>query len=551
MLVIDHECAVKISGFRASAWVMAGMAGFTIPLGIFTLITTTALRILREQHGSEKSTPTDSLLSRESTLMTMERIRECAKKSTALEHVQLMVIASGVAACASLVYLASGGTQRGSFDLCIAIEKTLAYGAAVVYLLSILRFDAVKSDPILKNVHHALNFMYILIALDAIICIAGGYCIDAYVAAIKVDFGSSDRDEKVAKSKKAAVLVGMMSKCLFFGKQILYIVLGFISKRRINLFMKENERLQSGINSSGMIINTSKESKENAREAVVVLSNPDQALSKGTIKTVDSMQNQQLSVKNAQREAAEHLTSCLKSSIDILNLILIGGILNVSYALAFIVLLWNQNSSPFSYYAALFGSWSILPAIFFVGYLIVLVLNVKKLAYIMNTSTITSFYTEAIAEEIDTFNDRISCNLITRHRENVRLSNNHLNDFNDEVIPTTVPSAPAAAPVHLSTSTPTSQHTLTLSPPSPSHDLASAYLADMQEEREILADQAAVSVAWRARDASRSNQECEKADSNAPRASGLIPGLDPSCAKALLRLHSFRKHLGGEDFARL
>ncbi|KAI8838127.1 hypothetical protein BC829DRAFT_404630 [Chytridium lagenaria] len=125
-------------------------------------------------------------------------------------------------------------------------------------------------------------------------------------------------------------------------------------------------------------------------------------------------------------------------------------------------------------------------------------------------------YTSAIVEDIDTFNDRISCNLITRHREHIILLNNPT--INDEI--TTSPTLPLTSPPHRL-------------------DFSSAYALQLAEDAETLQDRAAVSTAWRARDAA--NQEC--GEPVVVESQSLIPGLDPGCAKAILRLHAYRSHL--------
>ncbi|KAJ3104585.1 hypothetical protein HDU96_008893 [Phlyctochytrium bullatum] len=148
---------------------------------------------------------------------------------------------------------------------------------------------------------------------------------------------------------------------------------------------------------------------------------------------------------------------------------------------------------------------------------------------------IADAYRASIIEDVDVLNDRVTCNLVTRHKEFVRLA---AEDLHDSL------SAPSS-----STTTFTSS-TASPSLSAPSADLAAAYMEAMNEERDILEDRAAVSVAWRARDAARLHREIggskHEQNHHQQQSQSLIPGLDPSCAKAILRLHAFRSHLNGE-----
>ncbi|KAJ3108774.1 hypothetical protein HDU97_000174 [Phlyctochytrium planicorne] len=359
LLVIDNGCAIQIPGFQISAWFMAGFAAVTVILGIFTIATSIALRILKEyrsEHPSAGShTQANSVVSTQSVL-SAARIWEITVKMTPIEQFMTCVTICVIPTFASLCYVANVGTSKGNLELGFAFQKLFASLGCVIFLRSITKFQALQSDPVLQKMKYAVIFFYIILVIDAAVGAIGGYFVDALVAAYK----SSD-ESKLKSTKKIAVLLSLISKVVFLVKTVVYLIMAFTARRRLLIYIKETASMQSDINGAEQDLNradtgasANTASSEKAKKSVAV---------------------------KRQDTAANLVTTSLKSSVDLLNVILFCLIFNLTYAIIFIPLLWNQNGGPLAFFFALFGNWSIVPIFSFIGFVILLILNSRRLAY--------------------------------------------------------------------------------------------------------------------------------------------------------------------------
>ncbi|KAJ3143832.1 hypothetical protein HK101_003033 [Irineochytrium annulatum] len=134
-----------------------------------------------------------------------------------------------------------------------------------------------------------------------------------------------------------------------------------------------------------------------------------------------------------------------------------------------------------------------------------------------------------------TLTDQVTVLSSLRHREQHTTLSTELGRRHNS------PSSHLRLPLSTTTSlTITSTHRApTFSPPVTLPDF---YAAEAREEAETLADQKAVGLAWRSRDAAALHSKCDAQNEMGVGAS-LIPGLDPHCARTVVRLQAMRSLL--------